>query len=32
VSWTATGSVVLSGPAVLVGEVDLDEDWVAAHR
>jgi diaminopimelate epimerase len=32
VSWTPSGSVVLTGPAVLVAEIELAQDWVAAHR
>ena len=32
VSWTESGSVVLTGPAVLVGAVELDEAWLADHR
>ena len=32
VSWTTSGSVVLTGPAVLIAEVELAEDWTAAHR
>jgi diaminopimelate epimerase len=32
VSWTDTGSVVLTGPAVLLAEVTLSEGWVASHR
>lgn len=26
------GSILLSGPAVLVGEITIDERWLAAHR
>jgi diaminopimelate epimerase len=32
VSWTTSGSVVLTGPAVLIAEVELAEDWIASHR
>ena len=32
VSWAADGSVILAGPAVLVGEVTIGEEWLAAHR
>ncbi len=30
--WSADGGLVLSGPAVLVGSVQLSQDWLAAHR
>ncbi len=30
--WAADGGVVLSGPAVLVAALDLDEAWLAEHR
>lgn len=32
VSWTDTGSVVLTGPAVLVAEVVIADSWLAEHR
>jgi diaminopimelate epimerase len=32
VGWTAGGSVILTGPAVLVAEVQLGEQWLAEHR
>ena len=32
VGWAEDGSVTLSGPAVLVGEVTIGADWLAAHR
>ncbi len=32
VSWTESGSVVLTGPAVLVADIELAADWLAAHR
>jgi diaminopimelate epimerase len=32
VSWTESGSVVLSGPAVLVAEVEVADAWLALHR
>lgn len=32
VSWSDSCSVVLTGPAVLVGTVDLDRAWLAEHR
>lgn len=31
VSWCPDGSVQLRGPAVLVGEMELDAAWLAAH-
>ncbi len=30
VVWHPDGSVDLSGPAVLVGEIELDDEWLAA--
>jgi len=32
VGWAEDGSVTLTGPAVLVGEITLDEAWLAVHR
>ncbi|MDQ1750756.1 MAG: diaminopimelate epimerase [Pseudonocardiales bacterium] len=32
VGWTPDGSVILTGPAVLVAEVQLGEQWLAEHR
>jgi diaminopimelate epimerase len=32
VSWAEDGVITLSGPAVLVGQVSIDEAWLAAHR
>jgi diaminopimelate epimerase len=32
VGWTADGSVLLSGPAVLVGEIWIAESWLNQHR
>ncbi|MCW2541754.1 MAG: diaminopimelate epimerase [Frankiales bacterium] len=32
VSWTATGSIRLTGPAVIVGRVHLAESWLVEHR
>jgi diaminopimelate epimerase len=32
VRWCADGNVTLTGPAVLVGDVDLDDAWLAAVR
>jgi diaminopimelate epimerase len=32
VSWTDDGAVVLTGPAVLLAEINLSEWWVASHR
>ncbi|MCW2524483.1 MAG: diaminopimelate epimerase [Frankiales bacterium] len=32
VAWTATGSVILTGPAELVAELELSEDWLSSHR
>jgi diaminopimelate epimerase len=32
VGWAEDGSVTLSGPAVLVGEITVDQAWLAAHR
>jgi diaminopimelate epimerase len=32
VSWTETGALVLTGPAVLVAELELSDDWLAQHR
>jgi diaminopimelate epimerase len=31
VEWRTDGEVVLTGPAVLVGEIDVDAAWLAAH-
>jgi diaminopimelate epimerase len=30
VTWRPDGQIVLTGPAVLVGEIDLDDGWLAA--
>lgn len=30
VRWTVAGELLLTGPAVLVGEVELDDEWLAA--
>jgi diaminopimelate epimerase len=32
VSWTDAGTIVLTGPAVLVADLDIAESWLAAHR
>lgn len=32
VSWTASGSVVLSGPAVLVADIEIADAWLVSHR
>lgn len=32
VRWAEDGQLVLAGPAVLVGAVELAEDWLAGHR
>ena len=33
VSWEdPSGTITMSGPAVLVGEITLDQHWLAAHR
>lgn len=32
VSWSSSGSVLLSGPAVLVADAELDGAWLAEHR
>jgi diaminopimelate epimerase len=32
VVWRPDGGIVLSGPAVIVAEIELDEDWLAAVR
>jgi diaminopimelate epimerase len=32
VTWTATGSMVLSGPAVLVADVEIDLQWLTANE
>ncbi|HTZ45855.1 MAG TPA: diaminopimelate epimerase [Jatrophihabitans sp.] len=32
VGWAPDGSVTLAGPAVLVGEVEIGERWLAEHR
>jgi diaminopimelate epimerase len=32
VAWTATGSVILTGPAVIVSALELSEEWLEAHR
>jgi len=32
VSWTEAGSLVLTGPAVLVAEIGVTEEWLAEHR
>ncbi|MFL6162305.1 MAG: diaminopimelate epimerase [Jatrophihabitantaceae bacterium] len=32
VGWAADGSITLSGPAVLVGEVAIGESWLNQHR
>jgi diaminopimelate epimerase len=32
VSWTATGSVRLTGPTVIVGRMHLAESWLVEHR
>jgi diaminopimelate epimerase len=32
VGWAEDGSVTLSGPAVLIGEISIAEAWLAAHR
>ncbi len=31
VIWRTDGEVVLSGPAIIVAELELDDDWLAAH-
>jgi diaminopimelate epimerase len=32
VAWTATGNVVLTGPAQLVAALELSEQWLETHR
>ena len=32
VDWTADGELTLTGPAELVADLELADDWVAAHR
>jgi len=32
VDWAPDGSILLSGPAVMVGEITIDEQWLTAHR
>src|SRR5207253_26471 len=32
VQWRADGEVLLTGPAVLVAEIDIDDAWLAAVR
>jgi diaminopimelate epimerase len=32
VEWQTDGEVLLTGPAVLVGEIEVDEAWLAAVR
>jgi len=32
VSWTKTGAVVLTGPAVLVANIEISEEWLTDHR
>jgi diaminopimelate epimerase len=32
VVWRPDGQIVLSGPAVIVAEIELDEDWLASAR
>ncbi|MGX7679905.1 diaminopimelate epimerase [Jatrophihabitans sp. DSM 45814] len=32
VSWTVAGEIVLSGPAVLVADIEVEEQWLSAHR
>lgn len=32
VTWQADGEILLSGPAVLVAEIDLDDTWLAGVR
>jgi hypothetical protein len=27
--WGADGAIVLTGPAVIVAEIELDEDWLS---
>jgi diaminopimelate epimerase len=30
--WNGAGSLMLSGPAVLVARLELSSEWLAAHR
>jgi diaminopimelate epimerase len=32
VSWSSSGSVILTGPATIVAEIQLSEAWLADHR
>lgn len=32
VRWRPDGEILLTGPAVLVGDVELTEEWIAHHR